>query len=133
MANKPKVSAQQGCVIFAKSKTRVSAFYRQTLSLAVEESAASHDLLRGRGYEVVIHAIPRKFASAIKIATPVEPRVETPFKPTFVVPDLEVVRVAAIRTGGHLEPAERAWRFRGCIVLDGWDPEGNIVQFKEPE
>jgi len=23
------------------------------------------------------------------------------------------------------------WRIRGFIVLDGWDPEGNVIQFKQ--
>jgi hypothetical protein len=128
-----KAAPRQGCVVFAKNKRRVSAFYRQTLGLAVEESAASHDLLRGDGCEVVVHAIPRKVAADIRIARPAEPREETPFKPTFVVADLEAVRAAAARTGGYLKPIERAWRFRGCVVLDGWDPEGNVVQFGQPE
>jgi hypothetical protein len=44
---------QQGLVVFAKSKKKVSAFYQATLELAVEESDTSHDLLRGHGYEVV--------------------------------------------------------------------------------
>jgi hypothetical protein len=26
---------------------------------------------------------------------------------------------------------KQAWRFRGFVVLDGWDPEGNVVQFKQ--
>jgi len=133
VASQRKVAPQQGCVVFAKSKKRVSAFYQRTLDLAVEESESSHDLLRGNGYEIVIHSIRRKYAAAIKIAKPVEPRDDTPFKPTFVVSNLEAVRVAAAKTGGYLKPMERAWRFRGCIVLDGWDPEGNIVQFKQPE
>lgn len=131
-SNRP-LTAQQGLVVFAKSKKRVSAFYQQTLGLAVEASDASHDLLRGHGHEVVVHAIPRRIAAGIMIAKPPEPREDTPFKPTFVVPDLEAVRAAAVATGGSLKPVERAWRFRGCIVLDGWDPEGNIVQFKQPE
>ncbi len=126
-------ATQQGLVVFANNKKRVSAFYQQALALAVEESEASHDLLRGHGYEVVVHAIPRKFAADITIARPAQPRQDTPFKPTFVVPDLEVVRAAALKTAGHLKPAEQAWRFRGCIVLDGWDPEGNVVQFKQAE
>lgn len=132
MAKRSKDQPLQGCVVFAKNKARVSAFYQQTLSLAVEESAPSHDLLRGAGCEIVVHAIPRRIASSIRIARPVEPREETPFKPTFVVADLEAVREAATRTGGSLKSAELAWRFRGCIVLDGWDPEGNVVQFKQP-
>jgi hypothetical protein len=40
---------------------------------------------------------------------------------------------AAKATGGHLKPLKQAWRFRGFVVLDGWDPEGNIVQFKQVE
>jgi predicted enzyme related to lactoylglutathione lyase len=124
---------QQGLVVFAKNKKRVSAFYQQTLGLSVEESDTSHDLLRGQGYEVVIHTIPRKYAAGISISKPPEPRQETPFKPTFVVSSLAAVRTAAEATGGHLKPDAGAWHFRGHKVLDGWDPEGNIVQFKQAE
>ncbi|MBK6865499.1 MAG: hypothetical protein IPG91_19290 [Ideonella sp.] len=81
--------------MFAKNKKRVSAFYQQTLGLVAEESESSHDLLRGNGYEVVIHSIPRKYAAEIKIAKPVQPRENTPIKPTFVVGDLEAARAAA--------------------------------------
>ena len=124
-------NAQQGLVVFAKDKQRVSAFYQATLLLHAEESEPSHDLLRGGGYEVVVHAIPPKYASAIDIARPAVPREDTPFKPTFIVADLEAVRAAAVATGGHLKPADAAWHFRACTVIDGWDPEGNIVQFKQ--
>lgn len=124
---------QQGLVVFAKDKQRVSAFYQQTLGLAVEASDSSHDLLRGQGYEVVVHSIPRKAAAAIQISSPPQPRQETPFKPTFVVASLAAVRAAAQATGGVLKPQAGAWHFRGHTVLDGWDPEGNIVQFKQAE
>ena len=85
---------QQGLVVFAKNKKRVSAFYQQTLGLKVEGSDTSHDLLRGNGYEVVVHSIPRKYAAGIAIAKPPQPRDETPFKPTFVVASLTEVRRA---------------------------------------
>lgn len=133
MASQPKVVAQQGCVVFAKNKKRVSAFYQQTLALTVVECEPTHDLLRGHGYELVIHAIPRKYATAITIARPPVAREDAALKPTFVVTDLERVRAATEATGGYLKPAALAWKIRGCIVLDGWDPEGNIVQFKQPE
>ena len=125
------MKTQQGLVVFARNVKRMSAFYRATLGLTVAESDAGHDLLRGHGYEVVVHAIPRKIASTIRIARPPVPRVDRPFKPTFIVRDLEAVRAAAQRTGGHLKPADGAWHFRGCAVLDGWDPEGNVLQFKQ--
>lgn len=127
-----KVSpAQQTLVVFAKNKKRISAFYRQTLGLAAVEEASSHDLLQGPGMEIVIHAIPRQYAAGIKITRPPRVRDETPFKPAFVVPDLEAVRRAARATGGLLKPREFAWQIRGATVLDGWDPEGNVVQFKQ--
>ncbi|MBM3523532.1 MAG: hypothetical protein FJX57_11300 [Alphaproteobacteria bacterium] len=124
---------QQGLVVFAKNKKRVSAFYQQALGLVVEESDTSHDLLRGHGYEVVVHTIPRRYAAEISISKPPDPRRHTPFKPTFVVASLASVRLATEATGGYLKPEAGAWHFRGHKVLDGWDPEGNIVQFKQAE
>jgi predicted enzyme related to lactoylglutathione lyase len=118
-------------VLFAKSKKRVSAFYQETLGLRVVESESSHDLLRGTTYEIVVHAIPRKFATGIVITKPPTPREESPIKPTFVVKSLERVRAAAAKTGGLLKPASAMWNYRGYSVLDGCDPEGNPVQFKQ--
>jgi catechol-2,3-dioxygenase len=124
---------QQGLVVFAKNKKRVSAFYQQTLGLAVEATDASHDLLRGNGYEVIVHTIPRKYAASITTTKPPQPRDDTPFKPTFIVPSLTELRRAVEAAGGYLKPESGAWHFRGHTVLDGWDPEGNIVQFKQVE
>jgi predicted enzyme related to lactoylglutathione lyase len=131
MATKRDMQRQQGLVVFASNKKRVSAFYAQTLALEIESSAPSHDVLRGHGCEVVIHAIPKQYAVDIMISRPPELREDTPFKPVFVVDSLDAVRTAAKRTGGGLKPIEAAWQIRGCLVLDGWDPEGNIVQFKQ--
>jgi predicted enzyme related to lactoylglutathione lyase len=125
--------SQQGLVVFAKNKKRVSAFYQQTLDLDLAETATSHDLLRGHGYEVVVHTIPRKYAASMTITKPPVPRQDSPFKPTFVVVSLKAVRSAAQATGGYLKPDSGAWHFRGHVVIDGWDPEGNIVQFKQAE
>jgi predicted enzyme related to lactoylglutathione lyase len=131
MPRNPEPEMQQGLVVFARNKKRVSAFYSQALQLRVVESSRSHDLLRGQGYEVVVHAIPRKHTAATKVARPPLPREDTPFKPTFIVASLDAVRQVAAATGGSLKPAEAAWNFRGCTILDGWDPEGNIIQFKQ--
>ncbi len=126
-------SPQQELVVYAKNKKRVSAFYRQTLELTVRESEPSLDLLQGGGHAVAVHSIPRKYATGITIAKPPEPRDGTPFKPTFVVASLAAVRRAIEKTGGFLKPDASACLFRGHVVLDGWDPEGNIVQFKQAE
>jgi hypothetical protein len=126
-----KFDPQQGIVLFAKNKRRVSAFYQATLGLRAVESEASHDLLRGTTYEIVVHAIPRKIAASIEIKNPPTPRERAAVKPTFVVKSLDRVRHAAEKTGGFLKPASETWHFRGCSVLDGLDPEGNQVQFKQ--
>ncbi len=122
---------QQGLVLFAKNKKRVSAFYQETLGLSAVESEPSHDLLQGDGYEIVVHAIPRKIAAGMTIAKPPIPRSQGSIKPTFVVRSLDAVRVAADKTGGLLKAAADTWHFRGCSVLDGSDPEGNQVQFRQ--
>ncbi len=122
---------QQSAVIFAKNKKRVSEFYRETLGLVASEEAPSHDVLVGAGIELVIHAIPRKYATDIVITKPAKVREDTAIKPAFYVADLEVVRAAAAKTGGFLKPRDQAWDIRGSVVLDGHDPEGNVVQFKQ--
>ncbi len=122
---------RQTLVVFAKNKKRVSAFYRETLGLQAVEEDPSHDLLQGPGVELVIHSIPKQYAEEIKITRPPQVREESSFKPAFLVPDLEAVRRAAEATGGFLRPQESAWTFRGATVLDGWDPEGNVVQFRQ--
>jgi hypothetical protein len=101
------------------------------LGLKAVESEPSHDLLRGTTYEIVVHAIPRKIAAGIDITDPPVPRERAAIKPTFVVKSLDKVRDDAARTGGFLKPTSEAWHFRGCSVLDGMDPEGNQVQFKQ--
>jgi len=123
--------AQQGIVLFARNKKRVSAFYQETLGLRAVESEPSHDLLQGDGYEIVVHAIPRRIAMGITIAKPPVPRTQGAIKPTFVVRSLAAARLAAEQTGGSLKAEADAWHFRGCTVLDGCDPEGNQVQFKQ--
>jgi hypothetical protein len=90
--DKPISPIHQGVVIFAKNKVKVSAFYRSTLDLVAFEEAASHDVLRGHGLEVVVHAIPRKIAADIKITQPPSVREDTPIKPTFVVANLAAVQ-----------------------------------------
>lgn len=125
--------ARQRLVVYAKRKARVSAFYQRTLGVQVIETAATHDRLAGAGIDIVVHAIPRGIAATITVADPPQVREDTPFKPVFVVDDLAVVQAAAAATGGSLQPLARAWRYDGMIVLDGHDPEGNVVQFRQRE
>ena len=124
-------SPYQALCVFAKQVDKVSLFYQQALGLKVEVSDKTHDLLVGQNYEVVVHAISKAYAQSIEIESPPKRRDDVALKPTFVVDDLEVVRAAAKTNGGFLKPIKQAWRIRGFIVLDGCDPEGNVIQFKQ--
>ena len=124
-------SPYQALCVFAKQVDKVSLFYQQALGLKVEVSDKTHDLLVGQNYEVVVHAISKAYAQSIEIESPPKRRDDVALKPTFVVDDLEVVRAAAKANGGFLKPIKQAWRIRGFIVLDGYDPEGNVIQFKQ--
>jgi len=124
-------SPYQALCVFAKQVDKVSLFYQQALGLKVEVSDKTHDLLVGQNYEVVVHAISKVYAQSIEIELPPKRRDDVALKPTFVVDDLEVVRAAAKANGGFLKPIKQAWRIRGFIVLDGYDPEGNVIQFKQ--
>ena len=123
--------AAPGLVVFAKNKKRLSSFYEEVFGLTRAVSEPSHDVLLGEGLEVVVHAIPRKYAAGITIARPPAVRDESAFKPAFVVRDLDAARASAKKRGGFVKPKEAAWVIRGAIVIDGWDPEGNVIQLKQ--
>lgn len=126
-------SPLQALCVFAKNVNQVSLFYQHALGLKVQASDKTHDLLVGQNHEVVIHAISKAYAQCIEIESPPKRREDVALKPTFVVDDLEVVRAAAKVNGGYLKPIKQAWRIRGYIVLDGADPEGNVIQFKQAD
>jgi predicted enzyme related to lactoylglutathione lyase len=121
----------QALCVFAKNVEQVSLFYQQALGLKVQASDNSHDLLVGQNHEIVVHAISKAYADSIEIESPPIRRDDVALKPVFVVDDLELVRAAAKAHGGYLKPFKQAWRIRGFIVLDGCDPEGNVIQFKQ--
>ena len=124
-------SPLQSLCIFSKNVEQVSLFYQQALGLKVLASDNTHDLLVGQNHEVVVHAISKAYAQSIEIESPPKRRDDVALKPVFVVDNLEAVRAAAKVNGGYLKPLKQAWRIRGYIVLDGCDPEGNVIQFKQ--
>jgi len=123
--------ATNGIVIFAKQIDKMSKFYQHVLNAEVAESANSHVVLSAKGVEVVIHGIPKDVASSIAIDEPPQLRAAAVFKPVFTIESLAHVRKASNQYGGGLKAMTDAWDIRGAIVLDGWDPEGNVIQFKE--
>jgi catechol 2,3-dioxygenase-like lactoylglutathione lyase family enzyme len=121
-----------GAVVFAKDLARMARFYEQMLGMAVLHAEGGHVVLAGSGIELVMHGIPAHIAAQITIADPPAAREETPIKLFFPVPSLAEARARAPALGGRLAPAAKEWSARGFRACDGVDPEGNVLQFREP-
>ena len=131
MTGSPDRSPRTALVLYAKHVHRVAQFYRRALDLETAEEDDGFMVLRGQAVELTMVRIPQHIAADIEITTPPHVREDTPFKPSFLVPDLQAVREAVAATGGQLRPPGDEWLFRGALRVDGWDPEGNVVQFRQ--
>lgn len=124
--------ARAGAVVYAKDPARMAAFYAGTAALRPVRAADDHLVLMSNALELFVVRIPPAIAASIVIETPPDRRDDTPIKLVLAVSSLEAVRVAAAEHGGGLDPAEREWAFGEWRVCDGYDPEGNVVQFRQP-
>jgi predicted enzyme related to lactoylglutathione lyase len=120
-----------GAVIFAKDMARVARFYQELLAMGVTHSGRDHIALESAACQLVIHAIPKKIAAAIEIASPPALRTERSIKPFFFVASLADIREKAPALGGGLNPRKNEFEARGFRACDGHDPEGNVIQFRE--
>jgi len=127
MPNTPKPSA----VVFAKNVDRVATFYREMISMSVVHTDHDHVVLDSESMQLVVHAIPREIADAIKITDPPEVREGLPIKLCLPVSSIAEARSKATALGGNVDPKEDEWQARGFRACDGYDPEGNVVQLRE--
>jgi predicted enzyme related to lactoylglutathione lyase len=125
------ISLKPGAVVFAKDLQRVARFYEKVLALAVVQAEADHVVLESTQQQLVIHAIPSRWADAIHIGSPPQRREDTPIKLFFAVDSIDAVRATAAALGGQIDPPARAWQARGFRAVDGHDPEGNVLQLRE--
>ena len=121
-----------GAVLFAKDLMRVARFYEELLSMPAVHSERDHIVLESAAFQLIVHAIPRQIAESIVITSPPVRRTETPLKLFFPVTSLAETRAKAIVLGGELDPKSKEWEAHGYRACDGHDPEGNVVQFREP-
>jgi hypothetical protein len=119
-------------VIYAKDPARVARFYEEVAGLGVIERDEAFILLEGAGVELAVHAIPAATAITFEIATPPERREDGAIKPCFSVADPQAARQRAPIVVGSLDPASSEWTWRGLRHCDGHDPEGNVIQLRQP-
>ena len=122
---------QAGAVVFAKDLARVARFYEELLPMTVAHAERDHIVLQAPQFELVVHAIPKRVADSFEITVPPERRSETAIKLFFPVASLAEARDKAPALGGGLSPEKKEWEARGFRACDGYDPEGNVVQFRE--
>lgn len=122
-----------GLVVYAKDVAKVVPFYRDALGFQEVESDNGYVRLRSSSWELVVVRIPDALAASIAVTDPPEVREDTAVKPVFVVSDLAAVRAAAAIAGGGIKPESAEWHWKGGTVVDGFDPEGNVLQVRQPE
>lgn len=122
--------ARAGVLIYARDLARVAAFYRDVLSLAVDHADDDHQVLTSVDAEVTVHGIPEVVGATIEIATPPVVRESAAITPYFVVESLAAAREAAHRLGGAV--FEEEWDGPGYRARHAFDPEGNVLQLREP-
>jgi hypothetical protein len=123
--------ARTGLVIYGKEVGALADFYRSVLALEIVERNDRFVVLQGGPLEIVVVQVPDDIGASIDLTKPPTARTDTPLKPMFTVRSLIDVRSRVLAKGGTLQPPEAAWKFRGAIVLDGCDREGNVIQFRQ--
>ena len=127
MSTQPKA----GAVLFAKDVARLAAFYAQVLAVVPKHAHAEKVVIEAEDFLLVIHAVPPAAAATLEISAPPVLRENVPVKLFLPVRSLAQARLSTQQLGGGMKPADAEWSgpdFRAC---DGFEPEGNVVQFRE--
>lgn len=121
-----------GAVIYVKDLLLTSLFYQHTLNFLPSQQEADFIVLKKENFDLILVKTPAEVAATIQISSPPALREDTPIKLIFPVVKLAKTRELANQFGGHLFPKEQEWDFQNYRVCDGFDPEGNIFQVREP-
>jgi catechol-2,3-dioxygenase len=116
-------------VLYVKDLRRVSSFYERCLGLVAAESAESYRVLESEVWTLSLVIVPDEVTATIDVAVPPRRREDVPVKLTFAVPSIEDLRPIV---SSQVDQKSGEWTFRGCLHCDGVDPEGNVIQLREP-
>ncbi len=120
-----------GAVLYAKNLDGLVEFYSSVTGIEPRSVEKGFAILGSGPSQFVIVRIPKRIADTIDIATPPEPREDTPTKLVFGVNSIAHARDLAAELGGAINSAEREWEFESAKVCDGYDPEGNVFQLRQ--
>jgi predicted enzyme related to lactoylglutathione lyase len=124
-----------GTLVYAKDLARLAAFYRIVLSMT--EVHATHELVVLRSHDeaahngdLIVHQIPVQIAETIVVESPPVLREDAAIKPFFVVASFAEAQARATSMGGALFGPH--YQGPGFRLTNAYDPEGNIIQLREP-
>lgn len=125
------VHPKPGAVLFGKDLPRLARFYSQVANLEITLEDNRLIVLESASFQLVLHALPPAVAKKLVIETPPKLRTDLPVKLVFPVLSLTTARQQAAELGGGLNPPDQQWQARNFSACDGFDPEGNVVQWRE--
>ncbi len=123
---------QAAVVLFVSDVHRVSRFYEGVGGMVMVHDAADHVILETHGMQLVVHAMRWSDGDQAGVAGGVVVREDSYLKFCFPVVSIAAARSAAFALGGAIKPASAEWEARGFRACDGHDPEGNVLQVREP-
>lgn len=119
-------------VLFVDDVRRMAQFYRDVAHMVVVHEEAGHAVLEAAGMQLVVHALPPGVSNGPSAHQPVEVREDSYWKLCLPVERIASARIAAAAHGGSIASTDREWVARGFRACDGHDPEGNVIQVREP-
>jgi predicted enzyme related to lactoylglutathione lyase len=126
------VIVKTGAVLFVKDLEKVASFYERVAKFRRRHTATDHVVLTSGSYELIVHALPVDVAKSIILDSPITVREDCCLKLVFAVDSISNARKVAAKLGGLVNARDREWQYQRETVCDGCDPEGNVIQFRQP-
>lgn len=123
--------AAAGLLVYAKQTERLAEFYAAVTGLQIRHREVGLVALAGGGVELLVHGIPEAIAQHIEIGVPPQRREDCALKFLFTVPSLDAARQQVEALGGRYFESE-GWSGSDFRVCNAMDPEGNVLQLREP-
>src|SRR5258708_37395344 len=97
-------------------------------SMSIAYSGDDRVVLDSEHFQLVVHAIPQ----SIEVSDPPKIRENASIK--LFLPEVSIAdaREMARTLAGMLGPKANEWGADGFRACDGYDPEGNVIQVREP-
>jgi predicted enzyme related to lactoylglutathione lyase len=119
-------------VLYVKDLELMSGFYESCFAMTPQQASERFCVLASSDWELSLVRVADHLAAAIVIAAPPIRREHSPIKLAFDVADLDRVGSLVVAAGGQIDPADAVWQFHGRLHLDCLDPEGNVLQLRQP-